>query len=302
MADWIEISLELNAEAEEAATEILYNQGAPGVWLDEKGERVLIKTYFPETDISPEKLAILKEKLQALTQFGLDPGAVELMTEAVQEENWANSWKEHFYPQKISESFVVKPTWREYQPHSTERVIQIDPGMAFGTGTHPSTYLAVTALEELALLKKFRKDQPKMLDVGTGSGILAIAAAMLGLSEITALDIDRVAIQVAKENILLNRVQKRVKVLRSDLVERVIEQGKTFHIVTANIIAEIILQLIDDLPRILEEDGYFIASGIISSRYSAVQTALLQQGFRLVRIFREGEWVALIAQLRKDGG
>lgn len=302
MADWVEIGLRINAEAQEAATEILYNYGAQGLWLEEQGKRVFIKTYFPETDFSKEKLAILKEQLETLAQFGLDPGNVELVTEKVLEADWANSWKEYFYPEKISKNFVVKPTWREYQPQSTEKVIQIDPGMAFGTGTHPSTYLAITALEEMAGLKKIVLAESNMLDVGTGSGILAIAAAMLGIPKITALDIDSVAIQVAKENIKQNRVQKQVEVLRSDLVKRVIDKGQTFQLVTANIIAEIILQLIVDLPLVLDPDGFFLASGIVSPRFSDVHTALLKQGFRLVRILKEGEWIALIAQFVGNGG
>lgn len=303
---WIEIGLRINAEAQEAATEILYNYGAQGVWLVEQGKRVFLKTYFPETDFSKDKLAILKEQLQTLAQFGLNPGDVELVTEKVFEADWANSWKEYFYPEKISKNFVVKPTWREYQPQSTEKVIQIDPGMAFGTGTHPSTYLAITALEEILEeirgFKKIALPESNMLDVGTGSGILAIAAALLGISKITALDIDSVAIQVAKENIKQNRVQKQVEVLRSDLVKRVIDKGQTFQLVTANIIAEIIIQLIVYLPLVLDQNGLFLASGIVSTRFSDVHTALLKQGFRLVRIFKEGEWIALIAQFVGNGG
>lgn len=306
MADWIEIGLRINAEAQEAATEILYKYGAQGLWLVEQGKRVFLKTYFPETDFSKEKLAILKEQLETLAQFDLDPGNVELVTEKVFEADWANSWKEYFYPEKISKNFVVKPTWREYQPQSTEKVIQIDPGMAFGTGTHPSTYLAITALEEtlekIMGFKSIALPDSNMLDVGTGSGILAIAAAMLGMPKITALDIDSVAIQVAKENIKQNRVQKQVDVLRSDLVQRVVDKGQTFQLVTANIIAEIILQLIVDLPLVLNPDGFFLASGIVSTRFSDVHTALLNRGFRLVRIFKEGEWIALIAQFVGSGG
>lgn len=290
MANWIEVGIRMNREVQEAATEILYNEGAQGVVLEDEADQLVIKTYLPENEVSPEKLAIIKDKIQGLTQFGLNPGNVELFTNTVHEEDWANSWKEYFYPEKISEIFVVKPTWREYKAKPGEKVIEIDPGMAFGTGTHPSTFLALQALEEIG------PKQQNMLDVGTGSGILAIAAAMLGIEQITAVDIDSVAVQVAKENIMVNKMQKQVQVMRSDLFQRIIEKEKKFKLVTANIIAEIILKMIPDLPDVLEEGGYFIASGIITERFEDVRIALQEKGFELIKIFRNGEWSALIAQ------
>ena len=293
MSNWIEIAIRVNSEAEDAASEVLYREGAQGVQLIEEGEQVLLKTYLPEADVSPEKLAVIRDKVQALQNFGLNPGNVEVTTGTVREEDWANSWKEYFYPEKITETFVVKPTWREYKAKPGEKVIEIDPGMAFGTGTHPSTYLALQALEEVAPKK------PNLLDVGTGSGILAIAAALLGVPQITALDIDSVAVEVAKENVMLNNVQKQVQVMRSDLLQKVKEKGKKFKVVTANIIAEVILMLIPDLPEVLDEDGYFVASGIIVERFDQVREALEAQGYTLNQIYREGEWTALIAEKAK---
>ncbi len=290
MADWIEIGIKMNSEAQEAAIEILYTHGTQGVWLIEDGESVTIKTYLTEQDISPENLAIIKNEIQRLEQFGLNPGDVQLITDKVNDQDWANSWKEYFYPEKISETFVVKPTWREYKAGPNEKVIEIDPGMAFGTGTHASTFLALQALEEVG------PKQPNMLDVGTGSGILSIAGALLGIPRITAVDIDSVAVQVATENVMLNKVQKQVQVMRSDLVERVKEKNQKYKLVVANILAEIILLLLPDLPDVLETDGYFIASGIITERFENVRNALEEQGLHLIRIFREGEWVALIAK------
>lgn len=289
MANWIEIIIRVSFEAQEAATEILYAEGAQGVELDEQEDDVNLKIYLPEGEVNPEKLAVIKDKIQGLSRFGLDPGHVEVNTNTVNEEDWANAWKDYFFPEKISETFVVKPTWREYKVKPGEIVIELDPGMAFGTGTHASTYLALQAIEEI--LPK----QPNMLDVGTGSGILAIAAALLGVPQITAVDIDSVAVEVAKENVMLNKVQKQVQVMRSDLVQKIKEKGKKYKVVTANIIAEVILMLVPDLPEVLEEDGYFIASGIIVERFDQVRTALEEQGYELKRIYREGEWCALVA-------
>lgn len=289
MANWIEINIRVSLEAQEAATEILYTEGAQGVELDEQEDYVNLKIYLPEGEVNPEKLSIIKDKIQGLSRFGLDPGQVEVCTNTVNEEDWANAWKDYFFPEKISESFVVKPTWREYKAKPGEIIIELDPGMAFGTGTHASTYLALQAIEEI-LPKK-----PNMLDVGTGSGILAIAAALLGVPAVTAVDIDSVAVEVAKENVMLNKVQKQVQVMRSDLVQKIKEKGKKFKVVTANIIAEVILMLVPELPEVLEEDGYFIASGIIVERFDQVRTALEEQGYELKRIYREGEWCALVA-------
>lgn len=289
MANWIEMIIRVSFEAQEAATEILYAEGAQGVELDEQEDDVNLKIYLPEAEVNPEKLAVIKDKIQGLSRFGLDPGIVEVHTHTVNEEDWANAWKDYFFPEKISETFVVKPTWREYKVKPGEIVIELDPGMAFGTGTHASTYLALQAIEEI--LPK----QPNMLDVGTGSGILAIAAALLGVPQITAVDIDSVAVEVAKENVMLNKVQKQVQVMRSDLVQKIKEKGKKYKVVTANIIAEVILMLVPDLPEVLEEDGYFIASGIIVERFDQVRIALEEQGYELKRIYREGEWCALVA-------
>lgn len=289
MANWIEMIIRVSFEAQEAATEILYAEGAQGVELDEQEDDVNLKIYLPEAEVNPEKLAVIKDKIQGLSRFGLDPGTVEVHTHTVNEEDWANAWKDYFFPEKISETFVVKPTWREYKVKPGEIVIELDPGMAFGTGTHASTYLALQAIEEI--LPK----QPNMLDVGTGSGILAIAAALLGVPQITAVDIDSVAVEVAKENVMLNKVQKQVQVMRSDLVQKIKEKGKKYKVVTANIIAEVILMLVPDLPEVLEEDGYFIASGIIVERFDQVRIALEEQGYELKRIYREGEWCALVA-------
>lgn len=290
MSNWIEIGIRMNQEAQEAATEILYNEGAQGVRLDEAGDQIIVKVFFPEQEVTPEKISSIKDKIQGLTQYGLNPGEIAITNDLIQEEDWATSWKEHFYPEKISDQFVVKPTWREYKIQANEKVIEMDPGMAFGTGTHPSTFLAVQALEEIG------SKQLNMLDVGTGSGILAIAGAMLGIPKVTAVDIDSVAVKVATENVLINKVQKQVQVMRSDLVQKIKDKGQKFNLVCANIIAEIILMLVPDLPDVVEDGGYFVGSGIITERFDQVRTALEEKGFHLIRIYREGEWTALIAK------
>lgn len=293
MANWIELNIWTSFEAQEAATEILYTEGAQGVELEEREDGVNLRIYLPAGEVTPEKAAVIKDRIAGLSRFGLDPGTVEVTTSTVNEEDWANAWKDHFFPEKISELFVVKPTWREYKAKPGEIVIELDPGMAFGTGTHASTYLALQAIEE------HLPKQPNMLDVGTGSGILAIAAALLGVPQITAVDIDSVAVEVAKENVMLNKVQKQVQVMRSDLVQKIKEKGKKYKVVTANIIAEVILMLIPELPDVLEEKGYFIASGIIVERFDQVRAALEEQGYELKRIYREGEWCALVASKGK---
>lgn len=290
MSDWIEIGILLNPSAQEAATEILYNQDSQGIWLEEDENGIIIRSYFPKDDLNPEKIKLIKNKIEGLAKFGLEPGNVEILTDEVKKEDWATNWKEYFYPEKITDQFVVKPTWREYEPKSEELVIEIDPGMAFGTGTHASTFLAIQALEE------FASDRKNMLDVGTGSGILSIAGALLGVPNIIGVDISSVAVKVATENVLLNNAQKKVTIMRSDMVDRIIEKGKTFELITANMLSHLLVQLIPDLPRVIEDNGYFIGSGIDTEHFLEVQQALEKVDFKVERIYRDGEWVALTAK------
>lgn len=204
-----------------------------------------------------------------------------------EEEDYQNSWKKYFYTKKISERFVVKPTWREYEPIEKELVIEIDPGRAFGTGTHPTTSLCVRFMEENI------KENHKVIDVGTGSGILMIAAEKLGAREIVGIDIDPMAAEVARENLELNKISlEKTKVYLGDLIS-VIKEEK-FDVVVANILADVLLSLLSDISKVVKKEGLIIFSGIIVDKLEEVKKAIEDKKFEILEIKAEKEWRAIL--------
>jgi ribosomal protein L11 methyltransferase len=204
---------------------------------------------------------------------------------AVDEEDWAESWKAFFWPEKIGERIVVKPSWRDYHPTGDELVLEIDPGMAFGTGSHPTTALSIQ------LLETYLKPGDRLLDVGTGSGILVTAAALLGAAEVRGIDNDPVAVTVAQQNLILNAVPAdRWRVRQGDLVGGADER---YDLVVANILADVIIALLPDIPPVLRPGGCFICSGILYSQQDAVADRARSLGFEILEVRLREEWVAM---------
>lgn len=204
-----------------------------------------------------------------------------------EEEDYQNSWKKYFYTQKISERFVVKPTWRDYEPLEDELVIEIDPGRAFGTGTHPTTSLCIKLMEENI------KAGDRVIDVGTGSGILMVAAEKLGASEIIGTDIDPMAVEVATENLELNKVDSsKAKAYAGDLVS-IVKEDK-FDVVVANILADVLLILLKDISKVARKDGLVIFSGIIEDKLEEMKRAIEDVGLEILEIKAEKEWRAIL--------
>lgn len=205
------------------------------------------------------------------------------------EEDYQNAWKKYLYPEKVSERFVVKPTWREYEADEDEIVIELDPGRAFGTGSHPTTSLC------LKLMEDHIKEGETVIDVGTGSGILMVAADKLGAEEIWGVDIDELAVEAAKENLELNGVPaEKTHVFKGDLV-KVVEDRK-FDVVVANILADVILILLDDMSRVIRKDGLMILSGIIEDKLPEIERRILDLGFEILEVKRDKEWRAIAAK------
>lgn len=204
----------------------------------------------------------------------------------VKEEDWATAWKAYFKPIRVGKNFLIKPSWEDIQPNPEDLVLELDPGMAFGTGTHATTTLCLELLEDIV------KPGMKVFDLGTGSGILAIAAAKLG-AEVEAVDLDPVAVRVAQENIDLNHVSEQVSVKHGDLGSVLKGQAD---LVVANIIADVILLLLPDLKRILKPEGEFIASGIIESRSEDVENGMREAGLEVIDKKEDAMWVALRAR------
>ena len=310
---WTEITIKTTTEAVEAVTNILYEQNVGGVSIEDpkdfkfqkKNEYdwdfveeeifnsgydgVIIKTYITEERDVTEDVNLIKEKIQGLKEFGIDIGEAIVELSQVDEEDWANEWKNYYKPTKVGKNVVVKPTWEEYEEQTGDLIIELDPGMAFGTGTHETTTMCIQQLEN------YVKKDSKVFDIGCGSGILAIAAAKLGAKEVVAVDLDEVAVKVSKENIELNKVEDKVTALHGNLTEVINDKAD---IVVANIIADIIKILAKDVSNFMKEDAVFISSGIIHAKVDEVKESLIKNGFEIVEVQTLGEWNAIVSKLK----
>ena len=288
-------SLDCKGVAIEDPEDILGREQGPLTWdfadinvLEHKGKVAVVKAYFAEEDNIEEILGYVNEKLVELKEMGIDLGEAKVEHEKMYEEDWANTWKQYYKPSKVGEKIVVKPIWEEYEEKEGELVVNLDPGMAFGTGTHETTRMCIQALE------KYVKEESTVFDVGCGSGILAIAAAKLGAKLAVGVDLDPVAVESSIENVGYNNLNN-IEILHGNLVEVI--DGKA-DIVVANILAEIICILTDDVKRVMKDGGVFITSGIIHDRVDMVCEKLEATGFEVVEKNRDGEWNCIVAKLK----
>jgi ribosomal protein L11 methyltransferase len=242
--------------------------------------------YFADTSSVAYQCRTLEAELARLEKkLGI---TTHVSYSRVDEQDWAEAWKEYFWPEKITDRIVVKPTWRDYAATADEIIIEIDPGMAFGTGTHPTTSLCIRMIES------YLRAGESFLDVGTGSGILSIAAAKLGAGRIIAVDNDEMAVSVAGRNLRVNGIDEKTFTLYcGNLVEQV---PQTVDVVAANILAEVILDLLPDVAAVLKSGGTFIGSGIIMEKKDAIGSALKENGFTLVQELETEGWVAIAAK------
>ena len=279
---WAEIAVEASGDAQEAVGALLTDvAGCQGYSAAQ--DRVL--GYLPVDDRLENTLLTLRSSLSALPEAGFPDVVPEITLRFVEEADWANAWKQYFKPQRIGKLLVVKPTWEDWDAAPDDVLIEIDPGMAFGTGLHATTRLCLRALEDTVL------PGSSVADVGTGSGILAAAAARLGAADVAAVDIDPLAVRIARENIALNHAASIVSVAESDT-----PPPGTFDIVVANILADIILGMAPTLRDALRPNGTLIASGIIDTRAEDVRRGLTAAGLTIQETLTEGEWVAITAR------
>ena len=288
-------SLDCKGVAIEDPEDILGREQGPLTWdfadinvLEHKGKVAVVKAYFAEEDNIEDVLQYVNERLTELKEMGLDLGEAKVEHEKMYEEDWANTWKQYYKPSKVGEKIVVKPIWEEYEAKDGELVVDLDPGMAFGTGTHETTRMCIQALE------RYVKEESTVFDVGCGSGILAIAAAKLGAKLAVGVDLDPVAVESSIENVGYNNLNN-IEILHGNLVEVI--DGKA-DIVVANILAEIICILTDDVKRVLKDGGIFITSGIIHDRVDMVCEKLEATGFEVIEKNRDGEWNCIVAKLK----
>ena len=310
---WTEIKIKSTPESEEAISNILYEAGADGVVIESpndlsilKNKEVLwdyidddllnmdpevaiIKGYINETENVKEAIAHIKNRIDQLPSFGLNTGNVETTITEVDQDDWENSWKQYYKPTLIGKHFIIKPSWEPYTSQDGDMVIEMDPGMAFGSGLHETTQLCMINLE------KHVKEEDVVFDIGCGSGILSLAAANLNCKKVIGVDVDPLAVQVAKENAVHNHLDKIIDVRQGNLLDVVDEKAD---VIVANILAEIIIKLADQIKPCLKDNGIFISSGIILSKVELVVDGLLSNGFEILEVQRMGEWAAIMAQYK----
>ena len=307
---WCETITHTTTEGSELVSELMMRHGAagteivdradvpdpnkPGVYwelydpkmLDAMPSDVLVKGWFEQNEHTHDLLQVVSQELLALKSAadGVELGTLEMERKNVADEDWSENWKKYYKPFRVGSRLVVKPTWEPYAAQPNDLVIELDPGMAFGTGTHETTNMC------MRLIEKHWKSGMRVMDVGTGSGILAIAAAELGATDVLAIDIDPDAVKVAKENVKLNHVENCVRVVVGDLVK---SEAMPCELAVANIVADAICMLAQPLTRHLVRGGLLICSGIIRERESDVQAAARAAGYQQVDRIEQGEWVAL---------
>lgn len=299
MDKWQEIEVRVDRASEELVSNLLIETGSQGVaisdtadyleqenrfgeiFLDvEQSAQIVVTGYYPDTmDLAQVRASIE----QGLADLQLTDATISVQELA--EEDWADNWKKYYEPTRITHDLTIVPSWTDYEAGAGEKVIRLDPGMAFGTGTHPTTKMSLFALSQVL------RGGETVLDVGTGSGVLSIASSLMGAKAVYAYDLDDVAVRVAEENIALNQTVANIKVAPGDLLRGVEQEAD---VIVANILADILIHLTEDAYRLVKDEGYLIMSGIISDKWDMVKTSAETAGFFLETHMIQGEWNACV--------
>ena len=308
MENWIEITIHTTNEASEIVESILLDYGSTGVAIEDPTTLeenlhddfgtivelsptdypevgVIVKGYINELNFDDETFNRFKDELEQLGKNINIGEFFKIETTTIQDSDWENSWKDYFDILNIGEKFVIVPTWREYENEEGKYVINIDPGMAFGTGGHETTSLCIKNLE------KYVKPHDNVIDVGCGSGILSIAASYLTDGNLKAVDLDKLAVDVSRENFALNNLENRIEVEEASLLTK---ETKKYDVIVANILAHIIELMLEDAYKLLEDGGYFITSGIIKDKKDELLEKMLERGFKLVEETSDNEWYSFV--------
>ncbi len=311
--NWYEVTVHTTTAAADAVSEALMRSGASGTMVEDRAdipdpakpngyweiidpglldampEDVLVHAWLEPDETLRARLAALDASLSEIREdFAGSAGSLRVESADVKDEDWSEVWKQYYKPFRAGEHLVVKPSWEPYEPLEGDLVIEIDPGMAFGSGMHETTSMC------LGLLEQYVKPSARVADVGTGSGILAIGAALLGAENLLAIDIDPTAVRVAAENVEHCGFADRIRVRLGDLLARA--DGEVFDVCVANIIADVIIGFAKPLIPHIAPGGVFLCSGIISERERDVRDALTGAGYTLLDVRHKGEWVAMAAR------
>lgn len=314
MTEWKEFSVEINNEAAEAVSSIFTELGSSGVSISDRNDflqmpeygkdtlwelneddfpkdGVIIKGYFTEHDDLDEIKKELTRKIKKLEDYGIKITHLDISDSDVKEEDWSTAWKKYYHPVNVTRFLTIVPQWETYDKRfKDERIVYLDPGLAFGTGTHPTTQLCIQALETCVY------PEVKIFDVGTGSGVLSIVADLYGAKEVRAYDLDEVAVTSARDNIKLNHLENTIDVRANNLLKDVNDKAD---IIVANILTEVILPFIPDAYEHLEDDGLFITSGIILNKKDEVIDSLIDHDFEILQVNQMKDWIAIIAKKTK---
>ena len=319
---WAQVTITTSQEASDAVANYLFECDATGVEIRDTPSAntptVTLISYFPTDDLIGERVQDLREFLANLIQTGINTHPAKVSLRSIEEDNWSEQWRSAFPPQRIGKRLVIAPTWEDIVPEPSEVLIRLDPGMAFGTGQHATTQLA------LELLEAAIKEGDIVADIGTGSGILAIAAAKLGAKRVDAVDLDATTIPIARNNIQLNKVEPIICLHHGNGLDALERQKPSalpekteasdlpfpkYPLIVANILTKVLLPMIPRCPTYLEPTGRLILSGIMAPEARQVETHLGVSGFQVLEVrqlkergevIQKGEnWVGILAQMEK---
>lgn len=305
MTNWIEVTMRVDGESAEAVAEVLQRFGHQGVSVEQEGitpdiwdegevpppQNLLVRAYFPDDNRADDTKKQLETALGHMNMMYPMPKPVYTI---IKEEDWAEAWKVHYHPLRVGKNLLIRPLWIEVDPEPDDVIISLDPGMAFGTGTHPTTQLCLEALEDLT------QPNHEIFDLGCGSGILSIAAAKLGAKQIVGLDIDPIAVKATLENAQANGVGDQI-IAEEGSLEAVIQSGRQFDFIVVNILAKIILTMCENnLGDTVRPDGLAIFSGIIDTQVDEVEEALRKTGLEPYARRQQGDWFLIEAKRPTD--
>ncbi|KRN29542.1 ribosomal protein L11 methyltransferase [Lactobacillus selangorensis] len=303
--EWQKLTVFTSNEAVAAVANLLLESGVAGIQIEDAADLNKIKAKYGEAVAAQAPvtngaqvsayfqselpdLSTLQQHVTDLAQFGLDPSPARVEVTADDDSTWKDNWEAYYHPLRVTRYLTVAPSWSDYQPQQVqEQVIRLDPGQSFGTGTHPTTVLSLEALEQTV------RGGESMIDVGTGSGVLSIAAKLLGAADVAAYDVDQVAVVAAQKNIALNPDAGEIKTGINDLLKGIVTP---VDLIVANILPEALLPLIPQAKALLNPNGHFLLAGIIAARGPEIQAALEASGFQVVQQLTHAGWVALIAE------
>ena len=317
---WIKVRIETTTEATDMLSYVLNEKGVEGIEVEDKiplseedkkemfidilptlppDDGVAFVSCYVDEDMDIEELqTYIKQELESMSAY-MNVGTGKITIGETEDKDWINNWKAFFHPFRLEDNIIIQPTWTEtYDAKEGDIIIHIDPGTAFGTGSHETTRLCIAGLK-----KYIKKDgSSEVLDAGCGSGILSIIAMKLGAKRVYGIDIDKLAVQASIENLELNQIpEESYEIVKGDVIgdrefAKDVAKAGTYDIVVANILADVIIPLSDVVRAFMKKDAVFITSGIIDSKEEEVTEALIRNGFEIVEVLHMGEWVSIVAK------